>query len=186
MLSSWGSSSVDSLLCWLLFLGISVLFFRLLFIWSPEAMLPVCYGLPHIPSHNLLLGSALGFSCWTSSPLSWLSRHFWFVWNILFCWYPLFLFVYLWMLWALAFTLYFTSSIMWFEHFSWILHFFYYLEKNYCFQSHLFFFFFFFFVCYHNNSWRAQPVQTKFSHMTFEWNSSGKFEDGHCRPHVTP
>ena len=32
VLSSWGSSSVSSLLCWLLFMGISVLFFHFLFL----------------------------------------------------------------------------------------------------------------------------------------------------------
>ena len=45
VLSSWGSSSVGSLLWWLLFQGISVLFFHFIFLWFPEAMLPVCYGL---------------------------------------------------------------------------------------------------------------------------------------------
>ena len=29
-------------------------------------------------------------------------------------------------------------------------------------------------------------IRTKFSHMTFEWNSSAKFEDGHHRSYVTP
>ena len=33
-------------------------------------------------------------------------------------------------------------------------------------------FFFFFFVCGHNNSWKAQPIRTKFLHMTCDWNSS--------------
>ena len=47
-------------------------------------------GLAHIPFHSLCLGSASGFSCWVSSPLSWLSRRFLFVWNTLFCWYRLF------------------------------------------------------------------------------------------------
>ena len=68
---------------------------------------------------------------------------------------------------------------------------FYGLKKNFseahCFQLCPWFFFFFFwmFVCGHDNSWKAQPIRTKFSHMTFEWNSSAKFEDGHRRSHVT-
>ena len=37
-----------------------------------------------------------------------------------------------------------------------------------------------------DNSWKAQPIQTKFSHMTFDWNSSAKFENGYRRSHVTP
>ena len=41
-------------------------------------------------------------------------------------------------------------------------------------------------VCYHDNSWKTQPIRTKFSHLTFDWNSSGKFEDGHHRSHVNP
>ena len=45
VISSWGSSSVGSLLCWLLFQGISLLFFNFIFLWSPEAMLPVYYRL---------------------------------------------------------------------------------------------------------------------------------------------
>ena len=44
----------------------------------------------------------------------------------------------------------------------------------------------FIFVCYHNNSEKAQPNRTKFSHMTFDWNSSAKFKDGHRRSHITP
>ena len=48
------------------------------------------------------------------------------------------------------------------------------------------FFSFFFYVCGHNNSWKAQPIRTKFWHMTFDWNSSGKFENGHRRSHVIP
>ena len=49
----------------------------------------------------------------------------------------------------------------------------------------IFYFLFFFFFCYHNNSWKAQPIWTKFSHMTFDWNSSEKFENGHHRSCVT-
>ena len=45
---------------------------------------------------------------------------------------------------------------------------------------------FFFSVSYHDNSWKAQPIRTKFSHVTFDWNSSGRFEDGHRRSHVIP
>ena len=48
------------------------------------------------------------------------------------------------------------------------------------------FFFFFFFVCGHNNSLKAQPIRTKFSHKTFNWNSSDTFGNGHHRSHVTP
>ena len=33
---------------------------------------------------------------------------------------------------------------------------------------------------------RFQPIQTKFSHMTFDWNSSSELENGHQRSHVTP
>ena len=59
-------------------------------------------------------------------------------------------------------------------------------EKNfsrYCFQSRLWFFFS---VCYHDNSWKAQPIRTKCSHMTSDWNSSAVYENGHSRSHVTP
>ena len=31
-----------------------------------------------------------------------------------------------------------------------------------------------------------QPIQTKFSHMIFDWNSSSEFENGHHRLNVTP
>ena len=48
------------------------------------------------------------------------------------------------------------------------------------------FIYLFFFVRYHDNSWKPQPIRTKFSHMTFDWNSSANFENGHCRSHVTP
>ena len=48
------------------------------------------------------------------------------------------------------------------------------------------FFFFFFFVCYHDNSWKARPVRTKFSNKTFNWISSDRFENGHRRSHVPP
>ena len=34
------------------------------------------------------------------------------------------------------------------------------------------------FVCYQDNSWKTQPIWTKFSHTTFDWNSSAKFEMG--------
>ena len=47
------------------------------------------------------------------------------------------------------------------------------------------YFYFFFSGCYHDNSWKVQPIQTKFSHMTFDWNSLAKFENGHHRSHVT-
>ena len=54
--------------------------------------------------------------------------------------------------------------------------------QGYHFESCLWFCFFgCLFVCGHNNSWKAQPIQTKFLHMTFDWNSSAKFEDGHRR-----
>ena len=70
-----------------------------------------------------------------------------------------------------------------------ILLFYYAPEKNfseaYCFQSHLWFFFFFF-GCYHDNSWKAQPIRTKFSHMTFDWKCSAVYKNGHRRSHVTP
>ena len=49
----------------------------------------------------------------------------------------------------------------------------------------LFLFFFFLFWCYHNNSWKPQLIRTKFSHTTFDWNSSTKFENGHYRSHIT-
>ena len=32
----------------------------------------------------------------------------------------------------------------------------------------------------------AQPIQSKFSHMTFDWNSSAMLENGHCRSHDPP
>ena len=47
-------------------------------------------------------------------------------------------------------------------------------------------FFFFFFVCYHNNSWKAQPIRTKFSHKTFNWNSLTMYKNEHHISHVTP
>ena len=31
-----------------------------------------------------------------------------------------------------------------------------------------------------------QPIQKKFSHMTFDWSSSSEFENGHQRSNVTP
>ena len=37
-----------------------------------------------------------------------------------------------------------------------------------------------------DNSWKAQPIRTKFSHMTFDWNSSAKVENRHRRSHITP
>ena len=52
--------------------------------------------------------------------------------------------------------------------------------------SDFFFFFFFFFWCFHDNSWKVQPIRTKFSHMTFNWNSSAVYKNGHCRSHITP
>ena len=63
--------------------------------------------------------------------------------------------------------------------------------EAYSFQLRLWFYFLFFYflclyVCGHDNFWKAQPIQTKFSHVTFEWNSSAKFADGHRRSHVTP
>ena len=33
---------------------------------------------------------------------------------------------------------------------------------------------------------RFQPIQTKFSHITFNWNSSSEFENGHHRSNATP
>ena len=45
--------------------------------------------------------------------------------------------------------------------------------------------FFFLNVCGHDKSWNAQPIPTKFSHMTFDCNSSAKFENRHRRSHVT-
>ena len=63
-------------------------------------------------------------------------------------------------------------------------------EKNfseaYYFQLRLWFSFFFLFFCYHNNSWKAQPIQTKFSHMTFDWNGSAMSKNGHRGSQVTP
>ena len=53
-------------------------------------------------------------------------------------------------------------------------------------EIQFFFFFFFFFVCYHDDSWKVQPIRTKFSHKTFNWNSSTMYENGHRRSHVTP
>ena len=32
----------------------------------------------------------------------------------------------------------------------------------------------------------GSTIQTKFSHMTFDWNSSAVYEDGYRRSHVTP
>ena len=61
VLSDWGSCSVGSLLCWLLFQGIYVILFHFLFLWSPEAMLPVwpvCYGLLGYPIFLPIV------SCW--------------------------------------------------------------------------------------------------------------------------
>ena len=55
-----------------------------------------------------------------------------------------------------------------------------------CLWFFLFLFIYFFFGCYHDNSWKAQPIQTKFSHMTFDWNSSSEFENGHRRSYITP
>ena len=65
-------------------------------------------------------------------------------------------------------------------------------SKGYCFQLRLWFcfihlfilFYFFIFLdaCGHDNSWKAQPIRTKFSHMTFDWNSSAKFKNGHLCP----
>ena len=67
-------------------------------------------------------------------------------------------------------------------------------SEGYCFELRLWFFYLFIyvfiylfiliFVCYHDNSWKAQPIRTKFSHMTFDWNSSARFENGHRRSHV--
>ena len=31
-----------------------------------------------------------------------------------------------------------------------------------------------------------QPIQSKFPHMTFDWNSSSEFKNGHHRSNVTP
>ena len=53
---------------------------------------------------------------------------------------------------------------------------------RYCFKLCLWFYSIFS-VCCHNNSWKTQPIQTKFLHMTFDWNSSAKFENGHHRSH---
>ena len=50
----------------------------------------------------------------------------------------------------------------------------------------LFIFYLFIFFFYHDNFWKAQPIRTKFSHMTFAWNISAKFENGHHRSHITP
>ena len=36
----------------------------------------------------------------------------------------------------------------------------------------------FYFFCYHDNSWKAQPIRTKFSHKTFERNSLAMYENG--------
>ena len=47
------------------------------------------------------------------------------------------------------------------------------------------FFFFFFFVWLHDNSWKAQAIRTKFSHKTFNWNSSAMCKNGHHKSHVT-
>ena len=33
---------------------------------------------------------------------------------------------------------------------------------------------------------RFQPIQTKFSHLTFDWNTSSKFENGHHRSNIAP
>ena len=44
----------------------------------------------------------------------------------------------------------------------------------------------FFFSCYHDYSRKAQPIQNKFSHMTFDRNSLAKFKDWHHRSHITP
>ena len=33
---------------------------------------------------------------------------------------------------------------------------------------------------------RFQPIQTKFSHMTFEWISASEIENGHDSSNVTP
>ena len=42
------------------------------------------------------------------------------------------------------------------------------------------------FVCLQDNSWTAQPIQTKFSHKNLNWNSSAMYENGHHRSLVTP
>ena len=47
------------------------------------------------------------------------------------------------------------------------------------------FYFFYFFVCYHDNSWKAQPIRAKFSQKTFNWNSSAMYENGPRWSHVT-
>ena len=44
----------------------------------------------------------------------------------------------------------------------------------------------FFSVCYHDNSRKAQPIRTKFTHTTFDWNISDEFVNGHSWSHVTP
>ena len=43
----------------------------------------------------------------------------------------------------------------------------------------------FFCLCYHDSSWKAQPIRTKFSHTSFDWNSSDRFQNVHRRSHVT-
>ena len=70
---------------------------------------------------------------------------------------------------------------------------FYYSPGKEFFRRIMWFFFLFFFlflggmfVCGHDNSWKVQPIQTKFPHMVLEWNSSSKFEDGHRMSHVNP